>query len=127
MQVKLKSFPVKNVLLVSALFFSFFGMMAEEIDSLRTFNLDSIVVLSIKQPNNNWTTPVSATTISTTFMEQQHLNDMKDFRPLFLISLWWTEIQSSPRRFYSAGWFPHQYTGRGHVCGRRSSIRKIFF
>ncbi|HOV71302.1 MAG TPA: TonB-dependent receptor [Dysgonamonadaceae bacterium] len=79
MQVKLSSFPVRNALLASTLFLSSFGVIAEEMDSLRTFNLDSIVVLSIKQPNNKWTAPVSATTISATFMEQQHVNDMKDF------------------------------------------------
>lgn len=55
------------------------SVYASELDTLRHVKLDSIVVSSIKQKNNKWELPLSATTISAAEMRRCQLFEMKDF------------------------------------------------
>lgn len=52
---------------------------ANETDTLRQYNLDSIVVSSIKLPHASWRIPVASTTLDGTTLQRRQLNDMKDF------------------------------------------------
>lgn len=55
------------------------SVYSSELDTLRHVKLDSIVVSSIKQKNNKWELPLSATTLTATGMQRSQLSEMKDF------------------------------------------------
>lgn len=63
-------------------------VFANEIDSLRHYNLDTIVVSTFKHENRTLAIPMSATVLNNRQMEKQQLNEMKDFTgviPNFII------------------------------------------
>ena len=56
-----------------------FRSNAEDLDTLRQYTLDSIVVSSFKLPNKTWAVPVAATSMNAKTMERRQIVDMKDF------------------------------------------------
>jgi len=56
-----------------------FRSNAEDLDTLRQYTLDSIVVSSFKLPNKTWAVPVAATSMNAKTMDRRQIVDMKDF------------------------------------------------
>ncbi len=72
------SFLKKTLILCIVFLYSLSGK-STEVDTLRSIDIDTIIVSSIKRTNSKWNLPIATTTVSERVMQQKHLHDMKDF------------------------------------------------
>lgn len=102
------------------------SLIAEDLDTLRQYTLDSIVVSSFKLPNKTWAVPVAATSMNAVneWIAAKSLT-WKIFRLRSQISSWSIAIRDWHHLCLYAYRFADQHTGGGHVCGWRSAFRKI--